>query len=726
LATCPTCGKDLTWIPQYERFYCYAEKKYASREYAASASAPGSAIPLGGAGGESHVGHYHCPTCGAELTFIPQYDRYYCYAEKKYAPKDLAPVGLGHTAELAPDATRLVEATKMVEPKPAEPIVAPEVFATPPVTPTTPASIVMPEPTPMVLEEKPEVGAEEVLASAVQPSPETVSPDVAPMVPEEIPAQTRAAPPTEDAGKRPPLKRSRIRAAKKTQLEEWSKAYGLSTKGNREALRNRLLTYMDEQHMADQEEVTIVEASIPSEAPVDVPPSQAPTDETAQEPETYPPPEPEPALPETAEPPEPISTREETILPSRTIEPEPEEIEAEPAPPLAETPEPELERVAREPSLPPAEPQQPSPSPEKGLDRIPEAVLPTWPPPVRVIEASAQPEPAAMGEPTPATTRTASTTPSMPPAPQTTATVQSMPTSPQATAMVQPMPTAPRVAPIAKPAEPTVARVEVAKALACPNCGRELTFISRYDRLYCFSCGRYAPKGYGRDRLAVEVAKPVSAAPAAVAAPTVVVAKPVEAPKAVEARPENVCPTCGRTMRYVKEYQRWWCEAERKYAPRRVRNPCPTCSRELSYVRTYDRWYCSYEKKYAPKSYQAAVPPTASAPTAVAELATPSVTQVRPAPAAAAAATVQAATTAVRAAHTHRAPLAGIALAATGFSLLIVWFLFLPVLGPLNAFGVLPTVTAISLLPIMSIVGLVGLVLGMAGVIAGLMFVRAR
>jgi sporulation protein YlmC with PRC-barrel domain len=25
---CSTCGKPLTWIPQYQRWYCYTEKKY--------------------------------------------------------------------------------------------------------------------------------------------------------------------------------------------------------------------------------------------------------------------------------------------------------------------------------------------------------------------------------------------------------------------------------------------------------------------------------------------------------------------------------------------------------------------------------------------------------------------------------------------------------------------------------------------------------------------------
>ena len=25
---CPSCGKPLTWIPQYKRWYCYNDKKY--------------------------------------------------------------------------------------------------------------------------------------------------------------------------------------------------------------------------------------------------------------------------------------------------------------------------------------------------------------------------------------------------------------------------------------------------------------------------------------------------------------------------------------------------------------------------------------------------------------------------------------------------------------------------------------------------------------------------
>lgn len=61
---CPTCGGNLTYIRQYDKWYCYNCKKYTPEK-------------------EEHP----CPTCGAELTFIEQYGRWYCAKEKKYAPE---------------------------------------------------------------------------------------------------------------------------------------------------------------------------------------------------------------------------------------------------------------------------------------------------------------------------------------------------------------------------------------------------------------------------------------------------------------------------------------------------------------------------------------------------------------------------------------------------------------------------------------------------------------
>ena len=83
---CPTCNQPLTWIPQYSRWYCYNDKKYVNVEESAkkndwedvfgeepkqAAAKKQSTPPL-------------CPTCGKPLTWIPQYSRWYCYNDKKY------------------------------------------------------------------------------------------------------------------------------------------------------------------------------------------------------------------------------------------------------------------------------------------------------------------------------------------------------------------------------------------------------------------------------------------------------------------------------------------------------------------------------------------------------------------------------------------------------------------------------------------------------------------
>lgn len=54
-----SCGKRLTWISQYERFYCYRCKKYPPQ----------------------------CSTCKEDLFWVPEYSRYYCNACGSYAPK---------------------------------------------------------------------------------------------------------------------------------------------------------------------------------------------------------------------------------------------------------------------------------------------------------------------------------------------------------------------------------------------------------------------------------------------------------------------------------------------------------------------------------------------------------------------------------------------------------------------------------------------------------------
>jgi predicted RNA-binding Zn-ribbon protein involved in translation (DUF1610 family) len=64
---CPTCGRALTYISQYSRWYCYSCRAYAPRTKA----------------------KFACPNCGASLRWIMQYSRWWCDACRRYAPTDL-------------------------------------------------------------------------------------------------------------------------------------------------------------------------------------------------------------------------------------------------------------------------------------------------------------------------------------------------------------------------------------------------------------------------------------------------------------------------------------------------------------------------------------------------------------------------------------------------------------------------------------------------------------
>lgn len=64
---CPTCARELAYISQYDRYYCYYCQRYAP------------ALRAKGA----------CPTCGATMRWIDQHQRWWCDPCQKYAPADL-------------------------------------------------------------------------------------------------------------------------------------------------------------------------------------------------------------------------------------------------------------------------------------------------------------------------------------------------------------------------------------------------------------------------------------------------------------------------------------------------------------------------------------------------------------------------------------------------------------------------------------------------------------
>lgn len=79
---CPDCGRQTTWIQTYERYYCYPCKKYvqAGGESKAIPERPKKSAPRAEAAVPT------CDSCGRPTTWIAQYQRYYCYPCKKYAP----------------------------------------------------------------------------------------------------------------------------------------------------------------------------------------------------------------------------------------------------------------------------------------------------------------------------------------------------------------------------------------------------------------------------------------------------------------------------------------------------------------------------------------------------------------------------------------------------------------------------------------------------------------
>lgn len=86
-AVCPSCGKALTWIPQYSRWYCYNEKKYVNPSQSNEKEGWEQVFPeeqTGQAKAKKQSSEQLCPSCGKDLTWIPQYSRWYCYNEKKY------------------------------------------------------------------------------------------------------------------------------------------------------------------------------------------------------------------------------------------------------------------------------------------------------------------------------------------------------------------------------------------------------------------------------------------------------------------------------------------------------------------------------------------------------------------------------------------------------------------------------------------------------------------
>ncbi len=380
---CPTCGSPLSFLEQYQRYYCLRCGQYAPEGY-------------------GDRGARRCPTCGGILSFVTQYGRFYCYHCNTYAPDEpMAPVKAEAPAVAPPatDATPAAVAAAVPEAKPA-PAPAETTLvaaATPAPTALVAQPLSEPSPAPVAQPESKPPSAEAAPATAPQPArPENPAEPVPPEPSKEIQAL---------AASKPAIVRVKIFALKKPELMDLCKAYSLDPSGTKEQVQERLLSYLHSLEVEEQPEA------------------------------------------ETEGPPQ-------TGAPAIERHPEP-------------TPVPELAS------------KRPIESSASGAAAA-TAML-------QVEQPAAQPAEPVAGEP------------------------------------------------VSEPA-PSVAEVPKAPAKVehpCPTCARELTYVSQYDRYYCYYCQRYAPT--------------------------------------VQAK--GACPTCGATMRWIDQHQRWWCDSCQKYAPADLPKP---------------------------------------------------------------------------------------------------------------------------------------------------------
>ena len=161
----------------------------------------------------------------------------------------------------------------------------------------------------------------------------------------------------------------------------------------------------------------------------------------------------------------------------------------------------------------------------------------------------------------------------------------------------------------APPAEPEPKPEEKKPEAAepsCPDCSGKIRYIAQYDRWYCDACKKYMDKDYKPGEKKEEAATTPPAEPT---------------PKPEEKKPEpagDTCPDCSGKIRHIAQYDRWYCDACKKYmakdfkpgaaaaaAPEKPKEPaCTDCSGKIRHIAQYDRWYCDACKKYMPNGFK--------------------------------------------------------------------------------------------------------------------------
>ena len=211
-----------------------------------------------------------CPNCSASLTLLEQYHRHFCYACGQYAPEGYGAEGAKKCATCGGILSFVAAYGRLYcfrcNSYPAADRGA-KIDAEPAPTPQAGSSGDSSEPP------KPTADEEGEAPPAGGPVPELAA---------------SVADPSEGAdaaAERPPLIRAVVLAAKKSQLLDLCKAYGLHPTGTKEELRERLLSCLEEQEAAVRVSAPTTEPALPdrttlAETPEAEEPSPLPSAET--------------------------------------------------------------------------------------------------------------------------------------------------------------------------------------------------------------------------------------------------------------------------------------------------------------------------------------------------------------------------------------------------------------------------------------------------------------
>ncbi len=125
MVNCPKCGREMRYIDQYGRWYCDFCKEYAPAGYTGQSAAPAPApAPAPVQAPAAKPAAPVCQKCGRPMTYIKEYDRWYCYTCKEYAPKGI-PAPETPDRPAVPAASAPVQAAAPVQTQTARPQPAP-------------------------------------------------------------------------------------------------------------------------------------------------------------------------------------------------------------------------------------------------------------------------------------------------------------------------------------------------------------------------------------------------------------------------------------------------------------------------------------------------------------------------------------------------------------------------------------------------------------------------